>query len=163
MERTEAFDKILKFLFDNQKSYCDMIGNGPNIGIHDRTLLYSICDELVERGWARPNKNNYMIAITYEGKQIYEKYSGSYSSFLHSEKVAQKKAQRSKTTPDVIKIGIAIIFGLSTAILGWLNYIDNKKIASLELDLSHANNKIDSLKSKVLELKQSSTDTLKIN
>jgi uncharacterized membrane protein len=53
---------------------------------------------------------------------------GSYSSFLRSEKVAQKKAQRSITTADVIKIGIAIIFGISTAVLGWLNYTDNQKI-----------------------------------
>ena len=63
------------------------------------------------------------------------KKHGSYSSFLRSEKVAQKKAQRSKMTPDVIKIGTAIIFGISAAVLGYfffltLNFFTNFFISS---------------------------------
>jgi hypothetical protein len=84
-----------------------------------------------------------------------EKY-GYYSSFLRSEKVAQTKAQRSKMTPDIIKIGIAIIFGLSTAILGWLNYIDNKKIDNQQAEIEQLNKAIDSLQT---EIKKQHTTT----
>jgi hypothetical protein len=157
MNRTELFDKILKHIYDNPDSFwiiptwCER-----EFGITDRNLIESIVDEMLDRNWVMPkNHSKFSVMIKYDGQQVYEKY-GSYSSFLRSENVAQKKAQRSKMTPDVIKIGIAIIFGLSTAILGWLNYTDNKKLDYQETELKTLNKKIDSLQT---ELKKRHTTT----
>ena len=157
MNRNELFDNILKQIYDNPDSFwiiptwCER-----EFGITDRNLIESIVDEMLERDWVLPkNRSKYSVMIKYDGQQVIENY-GSYSSFLRSENVAQKKAQRSKITPDVIKIGIAIIFGLSAAILGWLNYIDNKKIDSQQTEIETPEKTIDSLKT---ELKKRHTTT----
>jgi hypothetical protein len=129
MDREKALDKFLKHICNTPRSFwtCNDYLK-EHLNIDDYNLSTSIANEIVDRGWAKPsNYSNNTMMVTYEGQQIIVKY-GSYSSFLRSEKVAQKKAQRSITTADVIKIGIAIIFGISTAVLGWLNYTDNQKI-----------------------------------
>lgn len=146
MDRDIAFDHFLKHICKNSRSFWPCYEYlKEHHGIDDYNLATSIAEELVWREWAKPSKQsiNYLM-VKYEGQQIIEKY-GSYSSFLLSEKVAQKKAQRSITTADVIKIGIAIIFGLSTAVLGWLNYTDNKKINYLETEIENLTHINDSL------------------
>ena len=129
MDRNEAFDKILEYLYRDPNKKQNLIVSKKDLGIDDRNLIRSICDEMIEK-------------------------HKSYSSFIEFEKVAQKKAQRSKITPDVIKIGTAIIFGLSTAILGWLNYIDGKKIDSRQNEIELLNKTIDSLNNELKNLKQ---------
>lgn len=155
MTRTELFDKILEHLYNDPNHYHNLIPTcRESFGIKDGRMIESIGEELIERGWATfKNRDKHSLNIHYNGQQVYEKY-GSYSLFLRSEKVAKKKAQRSKMTPEFIKIGITIIFGLSTAILGWLNYTDNKKLDNQEKELIKLNKTIDSLQT---ELKKQHT------
>jgi hypothetical protein len=152
MNRTELFNKLLNHRHENQKGFCSLLDiSDSEFGIKDRMLVESILEEMLERDLVQQtNYDQFSVMINYNGKQVIENH-GSYSSLLESEKVSQKKAQRSKMTPDVIKIGIAIIFGISTAILGWLNYIDNKKLDFQETELKKLNTTIDSLK---IELKK---------
>jgi hypothetical protein len=157
MNRTELFDKILQNRFENPNGFLSMLTlSEREFGVTDENMIESIVDEMIENNWVESsNYSKFDIMIKYDGQQLIEKY-GTYSSFLRSENVAQKKAQRSKITPEVIKIGIAIIFGLSTAILGWLNYTDNKKLDYQETELIKLNKTIDSLKT---ELKKRHTTT----
>jgi hypothetical protein len=150
MTRTELFDKLLNHLIDNPNNFWNLIPTCEKyFEVTDRRLIEHIGDELVERGWVTTKKDDkYSVYNHQNGIYMMEKY-GSYSSFLRSEKVAQTKAQRSKMTPDIIKIGIAIIFGLSTAILGWLNYIDNKKIDNQQAEIEQLNKAIDSLQTEI--------------
>jgi hypothetical protein len=146
MNRTELFDKLLNHKYENQKGFRSLLEiSATKFGIKDRMLVESILEEMLERDLVQQtNYDQFSVMINYNGKQVIENY-GSYSSLLESEKVSQKKAQRSKMTPDVIKIGIAIIFGISTAILGWLNYIDNNKIDNQKIEINELNKRIDSL------------------
>ncbi|MEH6765106.1 MAG: hypothetical protein V7655_11455 [Aequorivita antarctica] len=157
MNRTELFDKLLQNRFENPNGFLSMLTlSEREFGETDENMIESIVDEMIENNWVEPsNYSKFDVMIKYDGQQLIEKY-GSYSSFLRSENVAQKKAQRSKMTPDVIKIGITIIFGLSTAILGLLNYTDNKKLDYQETELIKLNKTIDSLKT---ELKKRHTTT----
>lgn len=157
MNRTELFDKLLQNRFENPNGFLSMLTlSEREFGETDENMIESIVDEMIENNWVEPsNYSKFDVMIKYDGQQLIEKY-GSYSSFLRSENVAQKKAQRSKMTPDVIKIGITIIFGLSTAILGCLNYTDNKKLDYQETELIKLNKTIDSLKT---ELKKRHTTT----
>jgi hypothetical protein len=146
MDREIALDKFLKHICENSRSFwtCNDYLK-EHLNIDDYNLSTSIANEIIDRGWAKPsNYSNDTMMVSYEGQQVIENYS-SYSSFLQSEKVAQKKAQRSITTADFIKIGIAIIFGLSTPVLGWLNYNDSQKIDKLETETEKANHINDSL------------------
>ena len=126
MNRAELFDKLLNHRYENPNGFCSILSiSESEFGIKDRILIESILEEMIERDLVKQtNYDQFSVMINYNGKQVIENYD-SYSSFLKSEKVSQKKAQRRKITPEVIKIGIAILFGISTAILGWLNYIDN--------------------------------------
>jgi hypothetical protein len=146
MDRQKAFDHFLKHICENSGSYwtcSDYLRE--HLDIDDYILSNSIANEIIDRGWAKPSSySNNTIMVSYEGQQIVENYS-SYSSFLQSEKFAQKKARRSIATADVIKIGIAIIFGLSTAVLGWLKYNDSQKIDKLENEIKNINHINDSL------------------
>jgi hypothetical protein len=146
MDREIAFDDFLKFCNRSKGVPCPVYEYlKEHHSIDDELLSVSIAEEIIDRGWGTPsNYSRNRLMITYEGQQIIEKYE-SYSSFLQSEKVAQKKSQRSITTADVIKIGIAIIFGLSTAVLGWLNYNDSQKIDKLKTEIEKINHINDSL------------------
>ena len=157
MNRTELFDKLLQNRFENPNGFLSMLTLSEcEFGVTDENMIESIVDEMIENNWVeQSNYSKFDVMIKYDGQQLIEKY-GSYSSFLRSVNVAQKKAQRSKITPEVIKIGIAIIFGLSTAILGWLNYTDNKKLDYQETELIKLNKTIDSLRT---ELKKRHTTT----
>ena len=149
MNRTELFDKLLQKRFENPNGFLSMLTlSEQKFGVTDENMIESIVDEMIENNWAEPtNYSKFDVMIKYDGQQLIEKY-GSYSSFLVSENEAQKKAQRSKITPEVIKIGIAIIFGLSTALLGWLNFIDKNTIENQKNEIELLNNKIDSLTTK---------------
>ncbi|WP_405352173.1 hypothetical protein [Nonlabens sp. Asnod3-H03] len=157
MNRTELFDKLLQNRLDNPNGFLSMLTlSEREFDTTDENMVESIVDEMIENNWVEPsNHSKFDVKIKYDGQQVIEKF-GSYSSFLRSENVAQKKAQRRKITPVVIKIGIAIIFGLSTAILGWLNYIDNKKIDNQQTEIEALEKTIDSLQT---ELKKRHTTT----
>ena len=150
MKRIELLDKLLKHLYNNNDNFWSLIPTSEQyFGVTDENMIESIVDEMIKCNWVEAtNYSKFDVKIKYDGQQLIEKF-GSYSSFLRSENVAQKRAQRSKITPDVIKIGIAIIFGLSTAILGWLNYIDNNKIDSQQTEIKALNKMIDSLQAEL--------------
>ncbi len=149
MNRTDLFDKVLKKLYD-KKDFVSIEEFVINIcKVKDKLLIQSIIDELVDNDWAEYASNSkYHLKIRYYGQQIIDNH-GSYSSFLEFENDTKKRKQRSKMTPTFISIGIAIIFGLSTALLGWLKYIDNKELKSKDLEIIKLNDTIEYLKSKV--------------
>ncbi|WP_405414915.1 hypothetical protein [Maribacter sp. Asnod1-A12] len=150
MNRDQAFNVILKFLYENQNNYWNLIPTcREKLDINDSGMISSICEEMINKKWVSPkNQDKLSVSLNYNGRIMYEKY-GSYSSFIRSENDIKKKAHRSKITPEVIKISIAIIFGLSTAILGWLNYTDNKKLEVQRTEIKQLNNAIDSLQTEI--------------
>lgn len=158
MDRVELFDKLLKHLYYNDDSFWQIKNTSEEyFNVTNEKLIESIVDELIENDWVlQKNYTKYSLMINYNGQQIIKEY-GSYSSFLKSEKTAQKRKQRIKTTPTFISIGIAIIFGLSTAILGWLNYIDNREIGEKEEEIKRLNLVIGSLENELKESKEIDT------
>lgn len=91
MTRNHAFDIILKFLYDNNGHYWNMIQTcKEKLNITDGGMISSICKEMICNEWVTPkNQDKMSVAINYEGRMMIEKY-GSYSSFLQFEKKTKK-------------------------------------------------------------------------
>src|SRR3990172_8139181 len=103
MTRTELFDKLLKHLYDNQNDYwnIDTLAK-TQFGATDDKIIESIVDELLEKVWTIPKKDyKWSQTIHQNGRHLIDKY-GSYSSFLLSEKNAQRFKTISNTAKTVI-------------------------------------------------------------
>ena len=156
MTRTELFDKILNHLIDNPNNFWNLIPTCEKyFGVTDRRLIESIGDEIIERGWATPKKDDkYSVYIHYDGIEMMKKLK-SYSSFIRFENKRNKSGIWSNrlTTAKTI---ITIITTLGMFILGILKFTDNKKIDSQQTEIETLKKTIDSLKT---ELKKRHTTT----
>lgn len=146
MDRTQLFDKLLLHRYKNQKGFANILSIcEEEYGLNDRALLESILEEMIARDLVKQTTyDRFSIKINYNGRQLIDTY-GSYSSFLKSEKLTQKRKQRSKITPTVVNIGIAIIFGTITAIFSWLNYSKKEELKNKNIEIIYLKKTIDSL------------------
>jgi outer membrane murein-binding lipoprotein Lpp len=154
MNRTELFDKILNHLIDNPNNYWVLIPTCEKyFGVTDRRLIESIGDEIIERGWATPKKDDkYSVYIHYNGIEMMKKHK-SYSSFEKSIKKANSRTKAEKNIKIILSIigGIGIIYG---CVFTYLNYQKDKKIDKQQTEIKKLNGKVDSLKT---ELKKRTT------
>lgn len=98
--------------------------------------------------------------ITIQGRNLIDEY-GSYS---RSKTNQTKKAKKDKIKM-VLTIASPIIFGVSTMILGWMNYLDNQTIKDLESENQKLIHQLDSLENENSILKyyldiEAETDSL---
>lgn len=154
MNRTELFDKILKHIYENPdnfwiiNSWCEI-----EFGIKDRKLIESIVDEMIEKDWVLPKKDNkYSLMINYNGQQLIVNY-GSYSSFLNDLNKSDKKTKTQNKTDralnNISRIS-AILFGVTSFILSYNKFfIDDVKIEKQETEIEKLNKTIDTLKIKL--------------
>lgn len=161
MTRTELFDKILKHLYDNPDTFWSIrTWTEQEFQFDDDILLETIVDELINKKLARPmNHTKWSLMLDYEGRLFIEKY-GSYSAFKSQEEKTQTKetgkAKRSRLLDHSGKI-LAIIFGISALILGWLTYSDKqeinqlKKIARRKDSTDYANHKFILSQNKIID------------
>lgn len=147
MNRTEIIDEILKELNSDHDSFLNLdVWCERKLNVLDDKLIISIVDELHHREIVEStNYEKTSVRLNNKGTQLIKKY-GSYSSLLKSENVAKKKAHNRSITTKFIQIGTPIIFGISTAILGWLNYINSNTIEEISIENKTLINTIDSLK-----------------
>lgn len=122
MTRELLFDKLLKHLYDNADSYWQIDGLADqHFGVTDRQLLESIVDEMLEKNWATSkNYSKWSVIITFDGRQIIDKYN-TYSSFLKSLDKVQTKSNREKNIKRILSfIGTGgVLWG---ATFTYLNY-----------------------------------------
>ncbi|TWO30741.1 hypothetical protein E1J38_014460 [Seonamhaeicola sediminis] len=154
MNRTELFDKILNHLIENPNNYWVLIPTCEKyFGVSDRRLIESIGDEIIERGWATPKKDDkYSVYIHYDGIEMMKKHK-SYSSFEKSINKANNRSKVEKNIKIILSIigGIGVIYG---CVFTYINYQKDRKIDNQQKEIKKLNEKIDSLKT---ELKQRTT------
>ena len=154
MNRTELFDKILNHLIDNPNNFWVLIPTCEKyFGVSDRRLIESIGDEIIERGWATPKKDDkYSVYIHYDGIEMMKKYK-SYSSFEKSINKANNRTKAEKNIKIILSIigGIGVIYG---CVFTYLNYQKDRKIDNQQIEIKKLNGKVDSLKT---ELKKRTT------
>jgi outer membrane murein-binding lipoprotein Lpp len=154
MNRTELFDKILNHLIDNPNNFWVLIPTCEKyFGVSDRRLIESIGDEIIERGWATPKKDDkYSVYIHYDGIEIMKKHK-SYSSFEKSINKANNRTKAENNIKIILSIigGIGVIYG---CVFTYLNYQKDRKIDNQQTEIKKLNGKVDSLKT---ELKKRTT------
>lgn len=154
MNRTELFDKILNYLIENPNNYWVLIPTCEKyFGVSDRRLIESIGDEIIERGWATPKKDDkYSVYIHYDGIEMMKKHK-SYSSFEKSINKSNNRTKAEKNIKIILSIigGIGVIYG---CVFTYLNYQKDRKIDNQQTEIKKLNEKIDSLKT---ELKNRTT------
>lgn len=154
MNRTELFDKILNHLIENPNNFWVLIPTCEKyFGVSDRRLIESIGDEIIERGWATPKKDDkYSVYIHYDGIEMMKKHK-SYSSFEKSINKANNRTKAEKNIKIILSIigGIGVIYG---CIFTYLNYQKDRKIDNQQTEIKKLNGKVDSLKT---ELKKRTT------
>jgi len=154
MSRTELFDKILNHLIENPNNFWALIPTCEKyFGVSDRRLIESIADEIIERGWATPKKDDkYSVYIHYDGIEMMKKHK-SYSSFEKSINKANNRTKAEKNIKIILSIigGIGVIYG---CVFTYLNYQKDRKIDNQQTEIKKLNGKIDSLKT---ELKKRTT------
>lgn len=160
MNRTELFDKILNHLIENPNNFWVLIPTCKKyFGVTDRRLIESIGDEIIERGWATPKKDDkYSVYIHYDGIEMMKKYK-SYSSFERSINKAKNRTKAEKNIKIILSIigGIGVIYG---CFFTYLNYQKDRKIDNQQTVIKKLNGKVDSLKT---ELKKRTTTPYKKN
>lgn len=156
MNRTELFDKILNHLIDNPNNFWILIPTCEKyFGVTDRRLIESIGDEIIERGWATPKKDDkYSVYIHYDGIEMMKKHK-SYSSFEKSINKANSRTKAEKNIKIILSIigGIGVIYG---CVFTYLNYQKDRKIDNQQTEIKKLNKTIDSLQT---ELKKRHTTT----
>jgi len=149
MNRTELFDKILNHLIDNPNNFWVLILTCEKyFGVTDRRLIESIGDEIIERGWATPKKDDkFSVYIHYDGIEMMKKHK-SYSSFEKSINKATNRTKVEKNIKIILSIigGIGVIYG---CVFTYLNFQKDRKIDSQQTEIKKLNDKVDSLKNEL--------------
>lgn len=148
-EKAKLKDEILDRLQSGEKD-CEKLSVELD---SDFDLIWTLTEEMdleghvKTRDYSTKDGSGKGLQLTSKGKTFAK--TSSYSSLLKSEKESQKKTQRSKTTTEVIKIGITIFFGLSAAILGWLTFSRDQTIKEQQTEIHKLESQIDSLKKEI--------------
>jgi outer membrane murein-binding lipoprotein Lpp len=157
MNRTELFDKILNHLIDNPNNFWVLIPTCEKyFGVSNRRLIESIGDEIIERGWATPKKDDkYSVYIHYDGIEMIKKHK-SYSSFEKSINRVNNRTKAENNIKIILSIigGIGVIYG---CVFTYLNYQKDRKIDNQQTEIKKLNGQIDSLKT---ELKKTHHNTV---
>ena len=159
MNRNEAFDKILKYLYNTPNDRINLSMSKNDLGIDDRNLIRSICDEMVKQDWAKSHDNNYIISLEYKGREMIKKH-GSYSSFLHSEKKRINKINIEKAVKIILSV-ISIFGVIWGSVYTSLNYRKDNKIDSQQTEIELLNKTIDSLNNELKKKPVNVIDTIK--
>ncbi|MDN3595287.1 hypothetical protein [Zunongwangia endophytica] len=108
--------------------------------VQERNKIDAVLQILINEGWINTaNDTEYRVNLNAEGRRIFKEY-GSYSSFLNSRIKSQTFKRTTTKFKEIIKMLATIVFGVSTLVLGWLNYnndntIDEQKDKITELEL----------------------------
>ncbi|WP_421753221.1 hypothetical protein [Croceimicrobium sp.] len=145
-ERAKLKDEILNRLQGSEKD-CEKLSREMD---SDFDFIWTLTEEmnfeghLMTRDYSTKNGPGKAVQLTPKGRTFAK--TSSYSFLLESEKSTLKSRQRSKITLTVISIGLSIIFGLSTAILGWLTFSRDQTINKQQTEIHKLESQIDSLK-----------------
>lgn len=144
MDDNKIIDFILKFLYDNQQKTAgiyikDAIIKPNNILLnanqYARIRKKIIADNLAEEKQSLIGGDDCLV-ISRFGIKIIESYNSfsSFQQFQQQEQSRKTKAQNAPIKLNRITTIFMIVFGLSTCILGWSNFIKEDKLDELNIE-----------------------------
>lgn len=147
-ERTaELKDKILRFLADSTHSpSVRQISESTHIRFD---TVFTLTDAISKDGYIhsidtsskdRPDK---LLRIQPEGRHFLS--VGGYFDAERREVIAHRKSRHRIALADIIKIGLAVFFGLLSFYLSWLKYSDDQTIAQKNKEIELLKHRIQQL------------------
>lgn len=148
MNKNNLYDKIFSQLYNQRKIggfFSIYTWVEKELGIDDEIIINDIIENMLDLNWIEQAEySKYDFCLTYTGTKDFEEY-GSYSSYKKSKDSYGKKNQREKKIKEYIQIGFAILFGLSTLTLGWINYYNDIEIDKQRTNINNLRIKINTL------------------
>ena len=143
-QTTSYKDEILQCLADSKRDLSvNQISESTSIPFD---TVFALTNSMADDGnlnsidTTTKDGSDKLLSIKPEGRHFLS--LGGYSESFRSETVRQRKMRNRITSADVIKIALAIIFGVSAGILGWLKYLDDQTIKQQQKEIQELKSQI---------------------